>query len=125
MKLFRRRQRAQAHLFFPAIQAVRGQLHLLKIQIVNLLSNQERKMTLPQKKIAISAFLFITGFLLVGLLYTGLYGRGVNRPNYLHIPGISRPISPQLPDSIQDRIRRYRTPRLRNNPSHSDTNTKK
>lgn len=121
MRIFPKRRSTRPNIFFPAMHVLRGQLHRMKMQAIFMLSKQENKMTLLQKKIAISVFLFLMGFLLIGLLYGGLLGADMNRPSYLDIPRISQPISPQLPDSIQDGIRRRRALRLKAIPTHPDT----
>lgn len=64
------------------------------------LSRREQRMTLRQKKWAITGFCLASGFISMTILYHGLFAPASRPPSYLHYPSISRPVSPHLPDSL-------------------------
>ena len=76
------------------------------------LGRAEQKMTVRQKKVAVSAFCLVTGIFFMSILCHALYDKGSCGPSPLKIPAISIPVSPQLPDSLQERLRRPRHARL-------------
>ncbi len=70
------------------------------------LSRREQRMTLRQKKLAITGFCLVMGVVSMAILYRGLFVPTARAPSFLTIPSISRPVSPHLPDSMLERYHR-------------------
>jgi hypothetical protein len=80
--------------------AVKAVMQRCARQLARELGRRERRLSINQKKGAISAFCLITGMLFCMTLYRGLYVHTRPGRPFLATPTMSVPVLPRLPDSL-------------------------
>jgi hypothetical protein len=100
-----------------------GQLRKFSLHLCGMLARVERKLTLQQKKVIITLFSLVFGFVFGTSLYKGLHGDRSAKGPLLNTPSISVPLLPQIPDSLLAR-RHFSNPKLPIDTSKANSITK-
>jgi len=108
---------------WPAFQRGHEALDSGGRKLAGQLSKWEKKMSHQTKIVFISLFCLTMSLFSMTLLYRGLYGDRQSTMDFSTSPGLLSPVSPQLPDSTLETIRRRRAARFPHLPPGQDSIT--